>query len=279
MKNIRDSGIRVGNKFTRLTVVGLAINRRTNRRRWKCACSCGNVVYHMSNALTSGHATSCGCRHREDLKRGLARTHGMSCSSTRKGSLEYKSWQWMVQRCENPNHKAYHRYGGRGISICRRWRKSFECFLEDMGSRLTSKHELDRIDNDGNYEPDNCRWATRGEQNSNKSSSIRVEFCGEVKCATEWARLVGMSPDTMLGRLGLGWSPERAITTPVKSLYRFLEVDGVSLSLSDWARHSGVSDNAIRSRLKRGWCPESAVFIPIDSKFIVKACREKVIAS
>ena len=125
----------------------------------------------------------------------------------------------MIRRCENPKAKNFPRYGGRGITVCERWRTSFEAFLSDMGSRPEGK-TLDRIDNEGNYEPSNCRWATASEQQRNMRSNQWVEFNGERMIVTDWARRLGISHGTLRHRLARGWSVELAFTTPVKQYNR-----------------------------------------------------------
>ena len=154
-----------GTTFGRLIAVKLA-PRGTHHRRWLCRCSCGNdVVVHQPN-LRSGATQSCGCLMSETSRRqGLQNaTHGM-CETA-----SYKRWTAMRQRCQNAKHPAFKNYGGRGITVCKQWDESFEQFHADIGDAPKGL-SLDRIDNDGNYEPSNCRWATRSEQQSNQQRS------------------------------------------------------------------------------------------------------------
>jgi hypothetical protein len=155
-------------RFGRLVVVQFSHQTLDKRSYWLCQCDCGGKTTVRSDALLRGQSTSCGCLQAEGT---LRRTHGES-GSWRKGlkkSIEYSTWQTMIVRCEYPKAKGYERYGGRGIKVCERWRNSFENFLADMGRRPSSKHSIDRIDNDGNYEPGNCRWATDDIQNANRN--------------------------------------------------------------------------------------------------------------
>lgn len=124
---------------------------------------------------------------------------------------EYHVWAQMIARCENPNYKCWNNYGGRGIQVCERWRTSFSSFLEDMGQRPTSGHQLDRINNNGDYCPENCRWATRIENNANKRDNHVLTVGGTSMCIAEWARELGLRPGQIHNRLRRGWSVEDAL--------------------------------------------------------------------
>ncbi len=147
-----------GKTFSRLTVLRQAPYKTYSRQaQWWCSCVCGKTIVAASYDLRRGHTTSCGCI------KGLV--HGLSYS------LEYPIWQAMKDRCYNKNNSRYKDYGARGITVCDRWRDSFEAFYEDMGKRPNSELSLDRIDNDKGYSPDNCRWATHSQQQLNKRRS------------------------------------------------------------------------------------------------------------
>ena len=204
-----------GKRFGNLTVIRFQGNRKSGAH-WRCRCDCGNerTVYYWN--LQNGKAVSCGClRGKRNVER--LTTHGRS------ETVEYATWGRMCSRCTNQNVFEFKDYGGRGIVVCDRWLNSFAAFFEDMGPRPSSKHSLDRIDNNGNYEPGNCRWATRKEQSRNTRASRMLTFMGETKCLTDWAIEIGLSPATLAKRLDYGWSVERAVTTPKKSSAKALE--------------------------------------------------------
>lgn len=156
-----------GHVFGRLTVQRFDRNE-SNQSLWVCLCECGNTVSVRRGDLKREVSRSCGCLRAEVAARRATR-HGMC------GTTEYNIWCGMIQRCHEPRTKAYEYYGGRGITVCDRWRESIHAFYEDMGPRPHGK-SIDRVNNDGNYEPSNCRWATHIEQmrNTRRSKSVRT---------------------------------------------------------------------------------------------------------
>lgn len=196
-----------GQVFGRLTVVEKHGSLKGEGVLWKCKCSCGNETIVTGKNLRSGNTKSCGCLIRDTfIDRNKSRaTHGQT------GSPTFISWDSMKQRVLNPSHKSYENYGGRGITICERWLESFENFVADMGERPEGM-TLDRIDTNGNYEPENCRWATDEVQGNNKRSSKLIEFQGRTQTSIQWAREFGIHPKVLLYRLKNGWSIEEALT-------------------------------------------------------------------
>lgn len=182
----------------------------------------------------------------------------------------YKVWQMMRDRCENPRSTGYENYGGRGIRFCPEW-ASFERFLADMGEKPDGL-SLERNDNDGPYSPDNCRWATRKEQNNNSRNNRWIEFRGERLTVSDWARRLGVDRRSLTSRIdNYGMSVEQALTMPfdvvatrrAKGWARTVEFRGESLTLNQWAERTGIPDNTIAARLKMGWSVEKTLTTPV----------------
>lgn len=202
-----------GRRYVRLTVVMPVGVAKCGHILWLCKCDCGGERVATTSNL-GRNTMSCGCLQRECNPPRMV-THGRS--KTR----QYGQWEGIVGRCENPKSRAYKDYGGRGIKMCDRWRRGdgarsgFECFIEDMGERPSPNHSIERIDNDGNYEPSNCRWATRVEQQNNMRNTIFIEIDGRTQSMCQWAREMGLKPSTVSSRIGKGWDPATAVMTPL----------------------------------------------------------------
>lgn len=192
-----------------LTVVAIH-DRKGGHPRWFCRCDCGGTSIITDYTLRHGTTMSCGCLSSRTTIGDRVRIHGKtSCP-------EYKVWCGMKRRCLNRNERSYVQYGGRGISICARWANSFEAFLEDMGARPSIRHEVDRIDNNGNYEPGNCRWLLKAKQAQNRRNNTYITHDGKTLCLMEWQRITGIKYATIQHRIYRGWSVSDALTIPVR---------------------------------------------------------------
>ena len=198
-----------GQSFGRLTAVE-DLGVIEGYRAYRCACSCGKeTVVAAYRLLHEKGPRSCGCLQREAVTK-----HGME------GTHVYEIWRNMRGRCYDVKDKSFPSYGGRGIAICDRWKDTFQNFYDDMGEPPSDLHTLDRRDNDGNYEPGNCRWATPEEQANNRSNSVFIEYDGRRQTLTQWAREYGVHPITLAGRLKRGWSVEDSLKTVPNPAYR-----------------------------------------------------------
>ncbi len=186
-----------GKQFSRLTVLSYA-----NYGRWNCKCECGSETIVRTERLHNGHTRSCGCLHRDSRFK-----HGQSKTKL------HSVWISMRSRCNNLNDQAYHNYGGRGIRCCERW-NDFALFIQDMGERPEGL-QLDRIDNNGPYSPENCRWALQKRNLNNKRTNRPVTLGDRTQNLAQWAEELGMHNATLTNRLNRGWTVERALTEPV----------------------------------------------------------------
>lgn len=208
MSKIRDL---TGQRFGRLTVLCRAQHEREpsgkSRVYWTCQCDCGNIATVCTDNLVSGRQVSCGCYMRA-VNHDLRTTHGETDTRL------YNIWLAMKRRCDTPSLKAYPDYGGRGITVCDEWVNSYESFRDwSLANGYNEKLSIDRINNNGNYEPDNCRWVDCVAQANNRRSNVILEFNGESHNITEWARILGKNPKTLYSRRQSGDSVERILRT------------------------------------------------------------------
>lgn len=201
-KNVK---IEIGAKYNRLTILRevdpIVKNDKGHLKRYvECLCECGVVKNYEFREVIYGSTQSCGCLKRENAYK----THGLSKTST------YDIWNGIKARCFNPNNDAYKYYGKRGITMCERWKDSFENFLEDMGMRPSDEYSIDRIDFNGNYEPKNCKWATRIEQARNKSNNRLIKYGNHTKTFAEWVEIFGADYKALWGKCDRNnWDTEK----------------------------------------------------------------------
>lgn len=198
-----------GQTFGRLTVLKFGGRNKHGHTIWQCKCECGNIKLIPSGHLLSGRTKSCGCLHTDLL---VIRNSRHSLSSTRL----YRIWRRMKARCGNSHVIEYKDYGGREINICDEWQNDFMSFYNwAIENGYRDDLTIDRINNDENYEPSNCRWITRYEQGRNQRSNHLITYNNETLCLTDMAIKYNIKPRTLLDRLQRGWSVERALTEPI----------------------------------------------------------------
>lgn len=202
-----------GQRFNNLTVLRYYGSNYRGDAEWYCKCDCGEIAIVIGSQLRNGHTKSCGCLQKEWTSTNKPHTtHGLS------EIPEFKVWVDIRRRCnpKNANNPKYSLYAGRGIKVCNRWLNSFENFYEDMGDRPTPYHSIERKDNNGDYTPENCRWATDIEQANNRRSNILLTWNGKTQTITQWGNEVGINPSVLRDRYHCGWSVERLLTEKVR---------------------------------------------------------------
>lgn len=189
-----------------LTLI-MELNKRDKKRQkiGLFECDCGKQKELPITLVTNNRVKSCGCYKPKTY-----------CTYNKGKEKEYQIWIGMKKRCYYHKTNGYENYGGRGISVCERWLHSFKNFYEDMGPRPGNKYKLDRKDNDGNYNPDNCRWATPKESKRNTRFNVFLTHDGKTFCISEWAEKLGVSRNLLWNRKNFGWSDEKIITTPIR---------------------------------------------------------------
>lgn len=196
-----------GQRFGRLQVIEKDCLRGKGNTKWICRCDCGEYTVCRTDHLASGFTRSCGCLSRE-------RTTKHNQCNTRL----YTIWRTMKGRCYNPKKNNYKNYGGRGITVCDEWKDNFQAFYDwSMANGYREDLTIDRIDSNGKYEPGNCRWASRIEQNNNTSRNRCLTYNGETHTVSEWSKITGISRSTLQHRLVHGWTVERMLTEKPKS--------------------------------------------------------------
>ncbi len=208
-KYTRNHASLIGQKFGRLTVCDIDEWGGKKKVKWICLCDCSVFVSVRGETLLNGRTRSCGCLLRKSTATRMT-AHGATVGVTR--TREFASWINMRSRCNNPNSTGWKRYGKRGIKVCERWNHSFVNFLSDMGP-CPEGQEIDRNDNDGDYEPSNCKWSTRKEQMGHTSRSRSVTIAGITKTLSVWCEEHDVSMSNLRHRLKFNW-PEHELLQP-----------------------------------------------------------------
>jgi hypothetical protein len=231
-----------GQKFGRLNVVQY-LGRIGRNNQWECLCECGNVCRVAGMNLKSGHTRSCSCLHKE-MSSAASKTHGESKSD------EYSIWHSMKRRCYDPKNNKFYRYGARGIIVCERWLNSFDNFLFDIGKRPSMLHSIDRKDNNGNYDPGNCRWATKKEQANNTSKNVHLTINGVTKPLSIWAHEHGLDRSVVYERFDSGVIGEKLLIA-VGLRTKKITFNGITDTYSGWSERKGIKSETISQRIRR----------------------------
>lgn len=276
-----------GKKFGKLTVIEYIGKQENGKYYWKCKCDCGNETRAINSDLVNGHIKSCGCLKRDKSIRPRGRDNKRYKHGIYDKKLYYV-YHSMKQRCYNPKYPRYVDYGGRGIIICDEWLGEdgvVNFYNWSMENGYKDGLSIDRIDNDGNYEPSNCRWTDDITQLNNTRYNRTVTFNGETHTYAEWERILnnGVTQSEMSVRIRvLHWDTEKALLTPIQhserpDLYDWNEeicYNGETKTISEWCKATGISKDNYRSRIKLGWNKERAATTP--KKMYMKKYKELV---
>ena len=241
-----------GQVFGKLTVIEFSRNVKSgtrDRKYWLCKCECGNTKEIRTDSLTSGNVSSCGCLRDKQAVINVQKNHRHKLSYTR----VYGIWQNMKDRCQNPENKSYVRYGGRGIKVCDEWLVPDNFFEWALNNGYRDDLTIDRIDNDGNYEPTNCRWTTNKEQSRNRRSNIMIEYKGQALPLIEISELTGLSLPALYTRYSKGIRGEK-LFAPVAERGESREVEyyGKIISLRELSEITGINYYTLGSRWRAG---------------------------
>ena len=202
--SFKDLRTKVYGRLTVIKYVGLVKGDCS----WECRCDCGNPIPVIASTgnLNRGRNVCCGCTRQIKVFHGASKTP------------EYKTWITIKDRCYYKNNKEYKDYGGRGIRVCDRWLHSPDLFMSDMGPKPSPEHSIDRIDVNGDYTPENCRWATKQEQSNNRRDNVWIEFDGKKQTLKQWSEELGLNYAALQDRRQRGWSEERMLLTPIRKM-------------------------------------------------------------
>lgn len=243
----------VGKTFDHLTVTRLRYVRRGRcvDLMADCVCKCGKTIVTRVSGIVNKTTRSCGCRK---MKHGLAHTK------------LYAVWLNMRNRCYNENVRAYARYGARGITVCDEWKDEFIPFMRwALSHGWNESLQIDRIDNNGQYCPDNCRFVTRSENVRNREVSEKITFNGETHHIVEWAKILGVSVTALHNRRVRGWSKDKIFTVPVKKAEeeRLITYKGETMNMQQWDKRFNLPRGTVRNRTRLGWRFEDIVSRPM----------------
>lgn len=240
-----------GKRFGRLLALRDIGRCASGDRKWNFRCDCGTEFAASGYDVRRGKIVTCPACSAQRTREASLR-HGMTHSA------EFRIWTGMLTRTTNANARSFPDYGGRGIRVCERWRDSFEAFYADMGPRPSAKHSVERRDNDGHYEPNNCYWATREQQGRNKRNNVRITIDGVTRTLAEWAELAGLTYETLYQRHLAGRTGSQLLVAGAELIRPkrsgAIEFNGVRDTYDGWSKRTGIKPSTIAMRIRHyGW--------------------------
>ena len=240
-----------GQRFGCITAIRIARNAVSGKLKWLCRCDCGSEFVTCGGKVRSGEVKTCPKCSKERV-RGSRVKHGM------RKSAEHRIWSHIKSRCFNPNVPEFRNYGGRGITMCLRWAESFEAFISDMGLRPSADLSIDRIDNEGNYEPGNCRWASKKTQANNTRANRKIQIGDETRNMSQWADSIGACREVIYKRIKRGKSGHDLVKKPFEA--EKIAFQGRSATIPEWSRINGIKKATLYWRInKQHWPLERAI--------------------
>lgn len=250
----------IGKRFGRLVVLSSA-DKMHKKTAWNCLCDCGNYTITTSDSLKSGKTQSCGCLAKERAREANIK-HGKIQTPL------YKIFASMKQRCYNKNQLKYKIYGARGIKICDEWLKNFNNFYDwAIENGYNKSLSIDRIDNNGNYEPSNCRWVNAKAQALNRRNNVVISYNGETHPLSIWCEKLNLPYERMEQRIKSGWDAKKAFTTPILSNIerrKTFEYNGTNITYYDLCNITGINYKTIKNRILKGWSIERVINTPLS---------------
>lgn len=258
--------VKVGKEYGRLSIIK-EVEQKKNRRRFLCQCDCGNIKTIDLSKLRTGNTKSCGCLQSESRSIS-SRTHGLCHHPL------YSVWASMKARCYNKNLPTYHCYGGRQIAICEEWLEFVPFYEWAMGHGYRKGLTIERVENSGNYEPDNCTWIPPEQQARNKRTNKIITYNGKSMLLIDWGKETGLGIVVLCKRFLRGWSVEKALNTPLQNNSRLITYKNKAMSLAQWAKKLEIGYKTLQKKLLLGWSIKKAFEEPID---ITKIHRRHII--
>lgn len=273
MRNMIDYLEYVGKKINRLTILDFGPDKirkdGSKRRTYECLCECGNKIVAEAYNVITGVTKSCGCLSKERIRemgQSNIKHGGISKHAPYEYYRLYKRWELMKSRCNNPNNRQYNNYGGRGIGVCDEWNNSFDNFKNwALQNGYSIDLTLDRIDVNGDYEPNNCRWTDMKTQSNNKRNNVHLIIDGEDHTVSEWAEISNRSARSIFYRIYKGNFTDKEAVFPELSSRKEITFNNQTHSIAEWSKITGITASAIRNRLKSGWGVKAILTTPMAS--------------